>query len=186
MKRAGIQLVRHVWQHNDTTAWETLNHSLYCALQIGIASGMKFDPKDFAEIEAKYRPSYWLGEHGFERPYADAIVYDNRSFIEAFEQWAGRKPFLANNVKPAEPYPKLIHRIGTRARGRLAMWFKFGVGWKVTSIKGDILIAVREALPNAILAEEQKRTVRRFTHADLREMFPAPKKTKPEQAETEA
>lgn len=167
MKRTGIKIVRLVWQNSHTTAWETLNHALYHALQIGIATGMEFCTADFVEIESKYRPSYWLGEQGFERPYADAVAYGNTSFIKSFEKWKGRKPFLANKVKPYEPYPKMIHRLSTRARGRLALWYEFGDGWKVTSINGDVLVAVKD---------HPKRTVQKFTRKKLLEMFPAPKK----------
>lgn len=170
MKRSGIQMVRHVWNHNQTTAWETLNNSLRCALQVAIASGMTFTPKDFDEIKSKYRPEYWLGEHGYERPYADAIAYGNTSFIKAFEAWSGRGAFIANNVEPGEPFPKLIHRLGIRARGRLALYYGFGDGYRVTSIQREVLIAVREC--------GGKRTVTRFTRVMLREMFPARKKPK--------
>jgi hypothetical protein len=130
---------------------------------------MEFSPADFTEIESKYRPQYWPGAEGFERPYSDAIAYGNMSFIKSFEKWKGRKPFLANNVRPCLPYPKLIHRLSTRARGRLAINSEFGDGWKVTSINGDILVAVRE---------RPKREVVKFTHEKLREMFPKPKQPK--------
>ncbi len=168
----GITLIKHVWDHSQTSiGWETLNHSLYHALQIGIATRMQFAPSDFDKIQAHYRPSYWLGEHGFERPYAEAIAYGNDSFIKAFEAWADRPAFFANNVNVPEPYPRLIHRLESRQRSRLCMWATFGDGWKVTSMAKDHIVACKYENGHGKLLKRK-----RWTREMLREAYPAPKK----------
>ncbi len=181
--KSALKLIAHVWQHHHTTAWEALNHCMYDAVQLAIGAKLEWSPKDFAYINENFRPHYWLGEHGWECPYALAVWTDGASFIKAFETHFGRKPFIGNDVSAYGQANGYAHaQSQSRKRGRIALrsevWID-GLRHNCTSISNDRIILTSR--PNS---SKQKRSIKKLTREDCTTLWPAPTRAKPEPAPT--
>ena len=91
-------LLEHVWQSTNTCtccSYERLNHSMHNALCLAIGSGMEFTKEDWHL--SGFNPDRWTGET-METYYRAAVVVGNRSAIETYEAWIGRKPIIADYV----------------------------------------------------------------------------------------
>ena len=96
-KSPAYVLCKHVWNRNQEAtpghAWQRLNHSMHSAVVLAITSGMRFMKCDFKKLMDDFRGAYWFGcEH--ERFYSAAVDVRNISACQAYEEWAGRKPFI--------------------------------------------------------------------------------------------
>lgn len=95
-----LGLVFSASQSNGLSSWERLNNSMRQALTLSIGSGMAFHEDDFKQIEASFRPGYWIGDA--EWVYSLAVSVDNKDAILAFEQWKNRSPIIADDVAPID------------------------------------------------------------------------------------
>ena len=90
-------LCQHVWRRNQEAtpghAWQRLNHSMHSAVVLAITSGMRFMKCDFKKLMADFRGGYWFGCN-HEAFYSRAVEIRNMSACHAYEEWAGRKPFI--------------------------------------------------------------------------------------------
>lgn len=170
------QLIELVWHNQKCPDWDGTNHSMSYALRLAIGAHLKFDVAAFEAIDAM-RSSYWMGEHGWEPRYALAIVVENKSFIEAFEEWTGRKPFRANHVNFGfNGSDGFRHRTTFRTRERLALGFTVGHDRaEVTSISNERVVLTTRKIGG--------RTIQKLTHEQLAELYPAPKKSKAQKEE---
>ncbi len=142
-----IELLQMAWDHcNSATefSYERLNHAMSFALELAIGSGFQFATSDFFQISETFRFGYWGGEDngGFaESFFATAVKVDNMSAIQAFENWKGRGPFIADNVDYAHLWSRWAHGGGSRAKGRACVGCRFpwnGETVTVTSMpRGD-------------------------------------------------
>jgi hypothetical protein len=180
--KSALKLIAHVWANNKTTAWEALNHCMFDAVQLAIGAKLEWQPSDFAHIESNFRPGYWLGEHGWERPYALAVWTDGTSFIKAFEAFSKRKPFIANQVSAQGQAEGYAHaQSQNRQRGRIALGSEVWIGdlrYSCTSITNERIILTSRP-------ESGKRSIKKLSQADCAALWPAPKKTKPETTKDE-
>lgn len=171
--KSALTLIAHVWGNHQTTAWEALNHCMYRAVKLAIGAKLEWEPSDFKHIDDHYRPGYWLGEHGWDNPYALAVWTDGTSFIKAFEAHIGRKPFIANCVSARGQAQGYAHaQSQNRQRGRIALNSEVWIGhlrFNCTSITNErIVLTSRPA--------SGKRTIKKLTHEDCAKLWPAPKK----------
>lgn len=170
----GLVLLAHIWKNQKGKSWDSINHSMLYALRLGIGSHLEFTAADIAFAESNFRTGYWLGEHGWEYPYALAVSVENTSFIQAFEEHAKREPFFANKVDPLGS-EGFTHLTGNRARCRLTLECAVIVGdrpGRVSSITNErVVIVLREF-------RDQKRSILKLSHDACRKLWPAPKKVK--------
>lgn len=172
--KSALRLISLVWENENTTAWESLNHCMYRAVKLAIGAKLEWQPSDFRNIE-KFNPAYWLGEHGWENAYALAVWTDGASFIKAYEAFVGRKPFIANRVSAygqAQGYAHVNSQ--NRQRGRIALnsevWIE-DLRYNCTSITNDRIVLTSRP-------EGGKRTIKKLTPEDCARIWPAPKKLK--------
>lgn len=145
-KSAARNLLEHVWHNaNDKSAfsWERLNHSMHAALTLAIGSGMEFTKQDWGL--AGFNAGRWVGET-MEVYYRMAVIVGNRSAIESYEAWIGRKPIIADDVNMQGRYHYNSERgythgtTGRRQRERLVIGCQFsyrGETVEVTSFTKD-------------------------------------------------
>lgn len=174
--KSALHLLNHVWTKNHATAWESLNHCMSDALNLAIGAKLEWEPADLRTIEQTMRPSYWMGEHGWERFYALAVWTDGASFIKAFEAFSGRKPFIANGVDGGDG-GGYVHANSTHSkRGRIALrsdvWID-GERFECTSITSNRIVLTSRP------RDGKKRTIKKLTHEDCAKLWPSPKKAKP-------
>jgi len=171
-----LTLIKHVWQKNGTTAWEALNHSMWHAVQLAVGAKLKWEPSDLTEIANTMRAGRWLGEHGWESVYSLAVGTDGDSFIQAFEKWNNRKPFIANGVCSEYLHGGYVRANRShRKRGRIALQSELFIGnlrFECTSISNERIILT------SCPGDGKKRTILKLTHADCATRWPAPKKPK--------
>jgi hypothetical protein len=175
---SALKLLKHVWEHNGTTSWEALNHSMYTATELAIGAKLHWLPSDFDYISANFRPGYWLGELVWEPMYSLAVWTDGDSFIKAFETAKKREPFFANEVCGANWRIGASHYVHAssshRQRGRIAWRSEVWLGgrrFECTSITNErVVLTSRDA--------KGKRTIKKLSHEDCRRLWPAPKKPK--------
>lgn len=121
------ELLLTVWKHaggNTPHSWERLNHSMHTAMRLAIGSGMVFEKDDW-DLDG-FRAGYWVGE--MESHYRLAVVVGNASAIETYEDWIGRKPLIADDVRIGRSYSdesSYTHGATSRQRERLAVGFSF-------------------------------------------------------------
>lgn len=170
--RNALRLLSTVWKGQRCESWDGVNHSMADALRLAIGANLRFHPKDFEIMNGTMRSGYWIGENGYEWFYALAISVGNKSFIEAFEYCYQRKPFFANKVRPvgSQGY---THLTSTRARERLGIGSEIEGYGEVTSITNERVVVVSRPLPGKSGTRRYK-----WTHDQLKELFPAPKKPK--------
>ena len=163
-KRTALRLIKTVWENQKYESWDGVNHSMQCAMVLAIGANLEFSPRDFGVIIETMGSGYWSR---WDDWYALAISVGNRSFIAAYEAYQNWEPFLANRVRPVFSR-EFTHMTGTRARERLAIGFDVEGYGEVTSIN-----RVR-----VVVTSRHPRKIHRFTHDDLKRLFPAPKKAK--------
>jgi hypothetical protein len=170
-----LTLLSLVWNNQKGKSWDDINHCMSRALQLVIGSHMSITVEDFKHISSHYRPAYWLGEHGWEYPYALAVSCDNTGFAIALEEYLGRKPFFGNKITPVDSRG-YTHRTSECARERLTKWTQVhidGQPGEVTSISNErIIITLRDC------GEKYPRRVLKLTHEQVLAHWPAPKKKK--------
>lgn len=176
--KSALKLIAHVWGNRHTTSWEAVNHCMYDAVKLAIGAKLEWEPNDFKYIEDNFRPGYWLGADGWERPYSLAVWTDATSFIKSYETFSGRKPFMANEVSAYGQSEGYAHANSqNRVRGRIALnsevWID-SVRFECTSITNErIVLTSRPA--------SGKRKINKLTVEDCAKLWPAPKKQKPTQ-----
>jgi hypothetical protein len=178
-----LTLLTHVWKRGMKDSWGRINGSMFQALSLAIGAGLKFEAKDFEHIYSRdgFRGGYWVGAE-YEWIYSSAIENGNASAYKAWEEFKGRKPFFANGVKGRHyPGTRYLHTTQMSAqRGRLAVGFSFpldGRCWFVTGFDDEKGI-LRAALYERDYAQGKPKKLRKFTHEEIAELFPAPKKVK--------
>lgn len=174
--KTALKLLALVWEKNQTTSWEALNHCMYGAVKLAIGAKLEWSPSDIKYIDDHFRPAYWLGEHGWEWAYSLAVWTDCMSFIRAYESFAGRKPFMANQVSAYGQSRGYAHANSqNRQRGRIALdsevWID-GLRFTCTSITNDRVVLTSRP-------ETGKRTIKKLTSDDCAKLWPAPKKKTP-------
>lgn len=169
-----ITLLTLVWGKCAQRSWQAINYSMRDALTLAIRSGMRFSVGDFVCCE-KFRWERWVGSDR-EWIYTEAVVNENESCIKAWEEYTGRTPFRANNVRSSARLSYLHTGNIFRARERMAAGFSFtymGAQWNVTGFD-DQAGTVRAALYKRGSSKPKK--LKEFTHDEIKELFPAPKK----------
>lgn len=173
--KSALKLISHVWENHNTTSWEALNRSMAAAVKLAIGAKLDWTPSDFKYISDHFRPSYWLGEHGWEWAYSLAVWTDCMSFIRAYESFAGRKPFMANQVSAYGQSKGYAHQNSqNRQRGRIALNSEVWIDelrYECTSITNERVVLVSRPT-------EGKRAVKKLTAADCATLWPAPKREK--------
>lgn len=165
------QLVDLIWEHaNKDSArghsWTYLNQSLYMAVRLAIFAGLKFAPDDFNLFATQLRSHYWVGvdntHNTGEGLYSHAVENNNISACIAFEAWKARKPFKWDGKRLCIGSQPLIDNCR----------------WRITSFdpEGHYFTAVKSL--------SEKRSIRRFSHNDLKEMRAARKASLTPQPET--
>jgi hypothetical protein len=154
---------------------------MFSALELAIASGMEFCAEDFKAIYGEFRGGYWMGSED-EWVYAVAIVNYNNSCVKAWEEFKGRKPFLANDIE-GSPYGVRTFRHSSQFRAqrdRLAAGFSVRVEKVRCYITGfdDKNGVVRAASYKDNRREGKPTKLYKWTHEQVLAMFPAPKKIK--------
>lgn len=184
-----LTLLTHVWKHGAKDSWGRVNTSMYRALSLAIGSGLQFDAEDFETIydyprNGGFNGGYWVGSES-EWIYSMAVENGNASAYQAWEEYKGRKPFFANDVRGTQYGTQYLHTSQMRSqRCRLAVGFSFpieGKRWFVTSFDDEAGI-MRAALYNGYTNSGKPKKLRKFTHEEISELFPAPKKAKVKQA----
>lgn len=145
-KSPARKLLEHVWEHANTKtafSWERLNHSMSTALTLAVGSGMTFVANDWNL--SGFNAGRWIGG-SLEGYYRLAVIVGNRSAIESYEEWANRKPIIADDVDLQGRYiygseSCYTHGgAGTRKRERLVVGCRFpyrGNMVEVTSFTAD-------------------------------------------------
>lgn len=128
-----------VWDNGPNGSWERLRMSLSAAARIAITADFKWDAYTLAYLSqacsrwnACHGHAYW---HADEQDYAEALTYrggPNMSFVKAFEEWRGRKPFILKGSSPMGNASIVSMRLHVGARLR---WE--GALVRVTSFKVD-------------------------------------------------
>jgi hypothetical protein len=115
-------------------SWERLNHAMQDALRLAIGAGLKFEPGDWGRIASSFGFDRWIGAEGEERFYALAVQVGNMSAVKAMEDAWGRRPFIADRVKPGRALHGYLHGndLTKRKRCRLAVGFEFQ--WETTEV----------------------------------------------------
>lgn len=173
-KSQAMTLLTLVWENCGKRSWQSINYAMRDALTLAIRSGMRFSAGDFARCE-KFRWGYWVGSDR-EWIYTEAVVNENESCIKAWEEYTGRTPFRANGVRSGPRWSYLHTGSIFRARERMAVCFSFaymGTQWVVTGFD-DQAGTVRAALYKRGSSKPKK--LKAFTHKEIKELFPAPKK----------
>lgn len=179
-----LTLLSHVWGNGKKDTWERINHSMRNALSLAIGSGLSFEAADFAQMGKSFRWGHWVTE-STEWIYHEAIINGNDSCVKAYEEWKGRTAFHANDVGSDYCHSPYLHRSHvSRKRERLAVGLHFpanGRKWYVTGFdddSGHVRLASyhggnhRAGKPEKLL---------KLSHAELKEICPAPKKAKVKQ-----
>lgn len=171
--KSALKLISLVWSHENTTAWESLNHCMFDAVKLAIGAKLEWNPTDFSYIEKHYNPGHWLGSDGWERAYSLAVWTDCTSFIRAYEVFVGRKPFMANRVSAYGQADGYAHaNFQNRQRGRIALgsevWID-GLRFNCTSITNDRIVLTSRP-------DKGKRTIKKLSPEDCASLWPAPKK----------
>lgn len=143
-----VGLLDQVWSNTNAAvphSWERLNHAMRNALTLAVGAGFEFQLNDMRYIVEHYRSEYWIGA-SFEWIYSQAVRVGNLSAAKSYEEYKGRKGFIADDVDPGNDCPGYLHRTGQRKRERLAVGCQFpwkGYTVEVTSFaeNGDLLIA---------------------------------------------
>jgi hypothetical protein len=189
-----MTLLQTVWDNANAAighSWERLNHAMHNALKLAIGSGFPFTVADF---RALYRFSYerWIGQPK-EWCYSVAVSENNTAAAQAYEEWVGREPLIADGVTPAET-AGYAHLTGERQRERLHVGCRFvwqGERVWVTSFAADgsavacsywdadrRKVARRYRITReAILAERAERKERKEIEAKLYGLVTAGKST---------
>lgn len=146
-KSAVVRLLDLTWANANTEighSYERLNHAMRESLSMAIETGFRFAKNDVRFIIQNYRSGYWIGE-STEWIYADAIRIGNASAYTSYEQWCGRTPMIADDVKLPLHHSAFKHlETGRRKQCRLAVGFSFpyhGRAVTVTSFKEDHVVA---------------------------------------------
>lgn len=175
-----LTLLAHIWDNNQCTSWEALNHSMNRAVKLAIGAKLEWRAADFQHIAKNFRPRHWLGEHYWEPMYALAVWTDGGSFIKAFEEAAGRKPFIANRVSAYGQAQGFAHaQSQNRQRGRIALQSEVWIDdlrFNCTSITNERVVLTSRS-------PKGKRTIKKLTHEDFAALWPAPKRNKKEAQE---
>ena len=170
-----LQLLRLVWTDQHTTSWEALNHCMWRAVMLAIGAKMTWAKEDFSYIHKSFRPAYWLGEHGWEHPYALAVWIDNTSFIKAYEAFSGRKPFIANDLSACNQGEGFIHAtLQSRKRGRVALGTEVmldKVVYKCTAITNERIVLTLRTRD-----DKAPRRIIKVTPEECAQRWPAPHK----------
>lgn len=172
-----LALLTLVWEKGSKQSWQTINLSMRNALRLAICSGMAFVASDFRHCKDEFRWGYWVTSNP-EWIYLDAVVNNNMSCVKAWEAFCGRIPFIANGVQSSSRESYLHTGSITRTRERLAVGLSFPIGkatWYVTGFDDDVgtLRAARYANRHA---QGKPKQLKRFTHQEIKDLFPAPKK----------
>ena len=125
---AACRLLDLVWNNTNRStghSCERMNDAMRAALSLAVGARFKFDKGDFAHIWAAYNTAYWIGDNP-EWVYAEAVAVGNLSAAVSYEAWKGRKPIIADNVRPTSS--TFAHCTSCRKRERLAVGFRFP--WK--------------------------------------------------------
>jgi hypothetical protein len=153
-----VCLLQTVWDNALSAtghSWERLNQSMRQTLKLAVTSGFPFVAGDLKGLD-KFRPGYWMGETP-EWLYSLAIEENNTSAAVAFEEWKGRCPLHADDVK--------VSRSGApRQQERLHVGCYFpwkGEQVKVTSFNDDGAAVACSYHPPADGGYEYERKVKR-------------------------
>lgn len=114
-KSAALGLLDYVWNRTPYRSHRAVNEAMQIALGMAVESGLEWAIGDCAIIEKEYRPSYWMGENGWELSYSracDGKHGPNPSAIMAIEAHLNRKPFLV--AKDAHGRPRIRLHVGAR------------------------------------------------------------------------
>jgi hypothetical protein len=134
------EFMQMIWVHGPTGSWERLRLALQRAAKIAIDADFKWDAYTLAYLSqacsrwnACHGHAYW---HADEEDYAYAVTYrggPNTSFLHAYEEWKGRKPFILKHA-PRSPRDARVESLRIHVRARFA-WE--GTPVRVTSFKED-------------------------------------------------
>lgn len=101
------KFMQMVWDHGPQGSWERLRGALSSAAQLAITSDFTWDAYTLAYLAqacARYNGchgnAYWRAD---EQHYGLALSYrggPNMSFVRAYEEWHGRKPFILKRRDP--------------------------------------------------------------------------------------
>lgn len=180
-----LTLLTHIWKRGMKDSWGRINGSMSHALSLAIGSGLKFEAKDFWTIFQRpelggFNGGYWVGSES-EWIYSMAIENGNASAYQAWEEYRARKPFIANNVEGRRWAQGYTHTNQMQSqRCRLGVGFSFpldGRRWFVTTFDDEAGI-MRAALYEHDHQTGKPKKLRKFTHEEIAELFPAPKKAK--------
>lgn len=162
-----IQLLDFVWNHRQEStshSWLKINHCLREAVELAVRSGMAFNLDDIRIIFNRYRGGYWMGADT-EWFYRLAVLYRHASAWKAYENYAGRTPFIVKDASVSTHTGD-----GPRGQGlaRLIVGARFiweGEGVTVTSFNDEKRYFNAYSYTRTEGVEVKTRY--RITHADL-------------------
>lgn len=160
------QLLLTVWSNAQAAtdhSWERLNTTMRRTLALAVGAGLKFSKADFEGLE-KFRYGYWIGEQ--EWVYSMAVTEANYSAAQAYEEWMGRDPIIADNVDPRSGEDRYGHGAGRRQQERLHVGCHFvwrGEEVKVTSFTDMGAAVACSYHPPGGEYDHERRVKRRYT-----------------------
>lgn len=179
---ATLSLLSIVWSKGKKDSWERINHAMRSALSLAIGSGLDFNPKDFAQMQDKFRWEYWVTE-STEWIYSTAVINGNDSCVLAYEKWKKRTAFYANNISSSYCNSIFIHRnsiVRKRERAAVGLCFPMnGRTWYVTGFN-DVAGTIRLASYSSGRQEGKPEKLLQLTNEEFKASHPAPKKKKTE------